>query len=119
MRPLHTNPQGRIASFMCGEEPLGPLRVWLRDINVPGLVSSLVAVADSSSAACAQARHPMRARTRLDAQLYACCRPMPRVASASALTQCMTRSFGDYVAASVGVLDTPQVTSVVLRPEDK
>lgn len=61
--------QGRIASFMCGDEPLGPPRVWLRDVNVPGL--------------------------------------------------CMTRSFGDLVAASVGVIDEPQVITSNLRPEDK
>lgn len=61
--------QGRIASFMCGSEPLGPLRVWLRDINVPGL--------------------------------------------------CMTRSFGDLVAASVGVIDEPQIITATLRPEDR
>jgi hypothetical protein len=61
--------QGRIASFMCGDEPLGPPRVWLRDVNVPGL--------------------------------------------------CMTRSFGDLVAASVGVIDEPQVITTALRPEDK
>eukprot|EP00879_Flechtneria_rotunda_P010667 GHRR01011148.1.p1 GENE.GHRR01011148.1~~GHRR01011148.1.p1 ORF type:complete len:419 (+),score=173.69 GHRR01011148.1:342-1598(+) len=60
---------GRIASFMCGDEPLGPPRVWLREVNVPGL--------------------------------------------------CMTRSFGDYVAASVGVLDQPAVITTVLKPEDK
>eukprot|EP00879_Flechtneria_rotunda_P026474 GHRR01028229.1.p2 GENE.GHRR01028229.1~~GHRR01028229.1.p2 ORF type:complete len:182 (+),score=94.84 GHRR01028229.1:1658-2203(+) len=54
---------------MCGDEPLGPPRVWLREVNVPGL--------------------------------------------------CMTRSFGDYVAASVGVLDQPAVITTVLKPEDK
>lgn len=70
MLPVCCNsaPQGRIASFMCGDEPLGPPRVWLREMNVPGL--------------------------------------------------CMTRSFGDYVAASVGVLDTPQVITSVLKPHE-
>jgi len=29
--------QGRIATFMHGDEPLGPPRVWLKDVNVPGL----------------------------------------------------------------------------------
>lgn len=61
--------QGRIASFMCGDEPLGPPRVWLREVNIPGL--------------------------------------------------CMTRSFGDYVAASVGVIDQPQLMAATLKPEDK
>jgi hypothetical protein len=61
--------QGRIASFMCGDEPLGPPRVWLRAVNIPGL--------------------------------------------------CMTRSFGDYVAASVGVIDQPQLMAATLKPEDK
>ncbi|KAF8071239.1 protein phosphatase [Scenedesmus sp. PABB004] len=60
---------GRIASFMCGDEPLGPPRVWLRDVNVPGL--------------------------------------------------CMTRSFGDYVAATVGVIDTPALLAAPLTPADK
>uniref|UniRef100_A0A383VYJ0 protein-serine/threonine phosphatase n=1 Tax=Tetradesmus obliquus TaxID=3088 RepID=A0A383VYJ0_TETOB len=60
---------GRIASFMCGDEPLGPPRVWLREVNIPGL--------------------------------------------------CMTRSFGDYVAASVGVIDQPQLMAATLKPEDK
>lgn len=54
---------------MCGDEPLGPPRVWLRDVNIPGL--------------------------------------------------CMTRSFGDYVAASVGVIDQPQLIATPLKPEDK
>lgn len=61
--------QGRIASFMCGDEPLGPPRVWLREVNVPGL--------------------------------------------------CMTRSFGDYVAASVGVIDQPQLMTAALKSEDR
>jgi hypothetical protein len=61
--------QGRIASFMCGDEPLGPPRVWLREVNIPGL--------------------------------------------------CMTRSFGDYVAASVGLIDQPQLMAATLKPEDK
>jgi hypothetical protein len=54
---------------MCGDEPLGPPRVWLREVNIPGL--------------------------------------------------CMTRSFGDYVAASVGVIDQPQLMAATLKPEDK
>ena len=61
--------KGRIASFMYNEEPLGPPRVWLREVNVPGL--------------------------------------------------CMTRSFGDSIAASVGVLDTPDVITYNLKPEDR
>ncbi len=61
--------QGRIASFMYGDEPLGPPRVWLKDVNVPGL--------------------------------------------------CMTRSFGDCVAASVGVIDVPEVVACSLKPEDR
>lgn len=60
---------GRIASFMYDGKPLGPPRVWLREINVPGL--------------------------------------------------CMTRSFGDNVAATVGVLDIPEVLTVSLKPQDK
>ncbi|KAI8474496.1 MAG: phosphatase 2C-like domain-containing protein [Monoraphidium minutum] len=60
---------GRIASYMYGDEPLGPPRVWLRDLNVPGL--------------------------------------------------CMTRSFGDAVAASVGVIDSPEVVSYALGPQDR
>jgi hypothetical protein len=54
---------------MLGDEPLGPPRVWLRDVNVPGL--------------------------------------------------CMTRSFGDGVAATVGVIDTPEVVTYGLKPEDR
>jgi hypothetical protein len=54
---------------MYNDAPLGPPRVWLRDVNVPGL--------------------------------------------------CMTRSFGDSVAASVGVSDTPEVVTHVLKPEDR
>jgi len=54
---------------MYGDEPLGPPRVWLRDLNVPGL--------------------------------------------------CMTRSFGDAVAATVGVLDTPEVLTYPLTREDR
>lgn len=71
--PPHTHlpsrSQGRIASYMLGNEPLGPPRVWLRDLNVPGL--------------------------------------------------CMTRSFGDAVAATVGVIDSPEVVVHPLRPEDR
>jgi hypothetical protein len=61
--------QGRIASYYFGDEPLGPPRVWLRDMNIPGL--------------------------------------------------CMTRSFGDAIAASVGVIDTPEVVTYALQPEDR
>lgn len=53
---------------MWGDEQLGPPRVWLRDVNVPGL--------------------------------------------------CMTRSFGDYVAASVGVVDTPALVTMPLQPAE-
>ncbi|KIY98047.1 Protein phosphatase 2C containing protein [Monoraphidium neglectum] len=60
---------GRIASYMFNDEPLGPPRVWLRDLNVPGL--------------------------------------------------CMTRSFGDAVAATVGVIDSPDVVTYPLKPEDR
>lgn len=66
---LRCAPQGRIASFMYGDEPLGPPRVWLKDINVPGL--------------------------------------------------CMTRSFGDSIAATVGVIDVPEVLTYTLKPEDR
>ena len=61
--------QGRIASYMMGDEPLGPLRVWLRDMNVPGL--------------------------------------------------CMTRSFGDAVAATVGVIDEPEVVAHSITKDDR
>jgi hypothetical protein len=54
--------QGRIASFMHMGRPMGPLRVWLQDRDIPGLS--------------------------------------------------MTRSFGDNVAASVGVISKPEVTEV-------
>jgi hypothetical protein len=54
---------------MFNDEPLGPPRVWLRDLNVPGL--------------------------------------------------CMTRSFGDAVAATVGVIDSPDVVTYPLKPEDR
>lgn len=60
---------GRIASFMYNNAPLGPPRVWLKDVNVPGL--------------------------------------------------CMTRSFGDNVAGTVGVLDVPETLSYSLKPEDR
>eukprot|EP00873_Tetraselmis_striata_P022964 jgi/Tetstr1/443228/TSEL_031266.t1 len=61
--------RGRIASFMHMGRPVGPLRVWLQDRDIPGL--------------------------------------------------CMTRSFGDNVAASVGVISKPEITEVVLKAEDK
>lgn len=61
--------RGRIASFMHMGRPMGPLRVWLQDRDIPGLS--------------------------------------------------MTRSFGDNVAASVGVISKPEVTEVMLKEEDK
>lgn len=54
---------------MNGNEPIGPPRVWLRDVNLPGL--------------------------------------------------CMTRSFGDNVGASVGVIDKPEVVSYEIDPADR
>eukprot|EP00775_Hariotina_reticulata_P011481 gene11481-11625_t len=59
---------GRIASFMCGLEPVGPPRVWLKEVNLPGL--------------------------------------------------CMTRSFGDHLAATVGVIDQPQLSATPIKPPE-
>jgi serine/threonine protein phosphatase PrpC len=54
---------------MMNNEPVGPLRVWLRDVNVPGL--------------------------------------------------CMTRSLGDNLAGTVGVIDIPEVMTYNLDPQDR
>ena len=51
------------------QEEIGPLRVWLRGQDYPGLA--------------------------------------------------MTRSFGDGVAAAVGVFDVPEVVAYGLRPDDR
>lgn len=60
---------GRIASYTWGGQVIGPPRVWLKEVNMPGL--------------------------------------------------CMTRSFGDNVAATVGIIDLPEVVVHKLCPDDK
>ena len=60
---------GRTCPYICDGEPIGPVRVWLMEEDMPGL--------------------------------------------------CMSRSFGDEVAASVGVIDEPEITSHKCTPTDK
>ena len=61
--------QGRVASYMFDGVPVGPLRIWLADVNIPGLS--------------------------------------------------MTRSFGDKVAATVGIIAEPEIVERELHPQDR
>ncbi|KAK9833031.1 hypothetical protein WJX74_004751 [Apatococcus lobatus] len=61
--------KGRVASYMFDGVPVGPLRIWLADVNIPGLS--------------------------------------------------MTRSFGDKVAATVGIIADPEIVERELHPQDR